>query len=443
LNANGSATVTVVVQDNGGTANGGVDKSTNTFTISVTPVNDAPSVTFSITNATNTVIAILGTGPVTNTSFAAFSPGPANESSQTLLGYTVTVDQPSLFAVLPAIDNSGTLTFVPTNIGTVTVTVVVQDSGGTANGGVDKSTNTFTIVIKPLEVPSLGGIPSFSLDALNTPARKVTNAVPVSDSLDPKLVKSAEFDLITKVLKVIPVGGQDGSTNRTTVMVQVQFDDGTSQTIPIEVLIYQPLLTTVPSGFYNSSFGTPIFNRQTSLYEQHVVVSNNTPFDFTALRITATNLPPTITLRNSTLATNGFSYIEYLLTVPSGGSVTLMLEYFNASRGAFPPGVPGLKLELLNETRTVTPPAGATPTGVSIYPGYTPAGAPSAKYYIEFQTVLGRRYYVQYKDAVGDAWKTSPVIIIGTGGVLNWQDAGPPNTETPPGPTRFYQIIAQ
>src|SRR5258708_20156473 len=42
--ANGSATVTVQIHDNGGTANGGVDTSAaQTFTINVTSVNDVPS----------------------------------------------------------------------------------------------------------------------------------------------------------------------------------------------------------------------------------------------------------------------------------------------------------------------------------------------------------------------------------------------------------------
>ena len=42
-NANGSATVTVKLHDNGGTANGGIDTSASqTFLITVTPVNDAP-----------------------------------------------------------------------------------------------------------------------------------------------------------------------------------------------------------------------------------------------------------------------------------------------------------------------------------------------------------------------------------------------------------------
>ncbi len=45
-NAFGSATVSVSAQDNGGTANGGSDTSaTQTFTITINPVNDAPSIT--------------------------------------------------------------------------------------------------------------------------------------------------------------------------------------------------------------------------------------------------------------------------------------------------------------------------------------------------------------------------------------------------------------
>ena len=45
-NAFGSATITLVAQDNGGTANGGNDTSASqTFDITVTPVNDAPAFT--------------------------------------------------------------------------------------------------------------------------------------------------------------------------------------------------------------------------------------------------------------------------------------------------------------------------------------------------------------------------------------------------------------
>lgn len=173
-----------------------------------------------------------------------------------------------------------------------------------------------------------------------------------------------------------------------------------------------------------------------------MVVSNNTPFNFTALRITATNLAGTaITLRNATLTNGGLPYVEHNLPVPAGGSVTLTLEYFNASRGAFPPGVPGLRLELLNQARPLTPPPGAVPVAVRGFRGFTPDGR--TKFYIEFPTRVGVVYYVQYMDAIGDPWKTSPVTINGTGAILNWLDEGPPNTDSLPSATRFYRVIGE
>src|SRR6185369_3797463 len=39
----GTAVITVIVTDDGGTLNGGVNTTTRTFAITVTPVNDAPT----------------------------------------------------------------------------------------------------------------------------------------------------------------------------------------------------------------------------------------------------------------------------------------------------------------------------------------------------------------------------------------------------------------
>ncbi len=144
-NANGSAIVTVIAQDNGGTGNGGVDRTTNSFTVTVTAVNDAPTVTF----ASNTVVVLEDSGAASLTGFAVFSPGPANESAQSLVGYTLANNNSALFASPPALDNPGTLTFLPAAnaVGSATVTVIAQDNGGTANGGVDRTTNSFTITI--------------------------------------------------------------------------------------------------------------------------------------------------------------------------------------------------------------------------------------------------------------------------------------------------------
>src|SRR6185503_19843254 len=43
-NASGTSTITVTVQDDGGTANGGTNIFTRTFSVTVNPVNDAPTI---------------------------------------------------------------------------------------------------------------------------------------------------------------------------------------------------------------------------------------------------------------------------------------------------------------------------------------------------------------------------------------------------------------
>jgi hypothetical protein len=148
-NRNGTATVTVKLHDNGGTANGGVDTSPEqTLTITITPVNDAP--TFDLI-ASNT--AAEDAGPQTiNGALTNASPGPF-ESGQTLT-LAVTNNNNALFSVQPSIDlGTGALkyTSAPNANGNAIVTVRLQDDGGTANGGVDQTTKTFTITVTPVD----------------------------------------------------------------------------------------------------------------------------------------------------------------------------------------------------------------------------------------------------------------------------------------------------
>jgi hypothetical protein len=146
LNANGTVTVTVAAHDNGGTAGGGADASAaHTFSIEITPVNDAPSFT---PGANQTAVSLLGAVTVQGWA-GGITPGPPDESSQSVT-FTVVADKPGLFSVQPAIAPDGTLTYRPAllALGTATISIRAVDSGGTANGGVDTSTvRTFTIAI--------------------------------------------------------------------------------------------------------------------------------------------------------------------------------------------------------------------------------------------------------------------------------------------------------
>ena len=154
-NAFGTATITLRVMDDGGTANGGVDVSpTQDFVITVNAVNDAPSFTKGADQA-----VFDNAGPVTVNPWAtAISPGPANESGQTVAFQVTDNTAPGLFAAAPAVSSTGVLTFtpaiVPAGTSTATITLQAMDNGGTANGGVDTSpTQTFDIAITHVNVP--------------------------------------------------------------------------------------------------------------------------------------------------------------------------------------------------------------------------------------------------------------------------------------------------
>jgi outer membrane biosynthesis protein TonB len=142
----GVAGVTVTASDDGGTIGGGVDTSSAvSFTITVQPVNDAPS--FSL-GGSQLVLSALGAQKISGF-VSKITCGPPSESSQRA-SLVVTTDKPGLFLVPPAISSDGTLTYTPRllGLGVATVTVYAVDDGGTANGGADTSPQqTFTITI--------------------------------------------------------------------------------------------------------------------------------------------------------------------------------------------------------------------------------------------------------------------------------------------------------
>ena len=109
--ANGSATVTVQVMDDGGMANGGDDLSAaQTFVITVVPVNDAPSIALL---GDQTVAEDAGAQSVPGFAFDFNPGGGADETGQSIAGFVVSNDNNALFAAQPDIAGDGTLTYTP------------------------------------------------------------------------------------------------------------------------------------------------------------------------------------------------------------------------------------------------------------------------------------------------------------------------------------------
>lgn len=152
-NVNGSALFLAKfqVQDNGGTANGGInlDATARVLTIKITSVNDAPS------GAANTVATSINTPYTFKTGdfhFSDLTDNPPNAflavkiSTLPLVGALtdngVTVTAGTRISVADI--TSGKLKFTPAMNGTGTVyasfTFQLQDNGGTANGGFDTDT---------------------------------------------------------------------------------------------------------------------------------------------------------------------------------------------------------------------------------------------------------------------------------------------------------------
>lgn len=149
-NAFGSATVTIKLSDDGGTANGGNDTKVATFNINVTPVNDQPS----FTQGDNEIVnEDSGTHSVANWATAI---NVGEFESDTPIFSIVGNTDPSLFLAGPEVSANGTLSYIlaPDAFGTALLTVVLTDTGGTDNEGVNASIpHFFTITVLPVNDP--------------------------------------------------------------------------------------------------------------------------------------------------------------------------------------------------------------------------------------------------------------------------------------------------
>jgi hypothetical protein len=149
---NGTATITVTVDDGTGAGNATIQK---TFDIVVDPVNDAPSFT---PGATVTVDE--DSGPYSAGWATSISAGPADEITQTLTFNLTGNTNPGLFSTAPAIAANGTLTFTPAEDanGSAEVTVSLSDNGGTADNGDDTSDS----VQLTINVTARNDVPTFT-----------------------------------------------------------------------------------------------------------------------------------------------------------------------------------------------------------------------------------------------------------------------------------------
>jgi hypothetical protein len=129
-------------------------------------VNDAPSFTKGADQTINEDAGFQFVAWATN-----ISTGAANEFQS--LNFLITNNSnPTLFSSTPSIGSSGFLSYSPASnaSGSATITVVLKDNGGTANGGQDTSAEqTFTITVNAVNDAPVNQFPFSPNTFINTP----------------------------------------------------------------------------------------------------------------------------------------------------------------------------------------------------------------------------------------------------------------------------------
>ena len=307
----GTATVSVSISDNGGTANGGVDTSTiQTFDINVTLVNDEPSFTVGPNQIVNEDVGANSVaGWATN-----ILAGPPDESGQVLTFNITANDNPSLFSAGPAVAANGVLTFTTAANanGTANITLELMDDGGTANGGDDTSPpQNFSITITPVnDEPSYTSGGDVTVDE-NSGAYNNTWATAVSAGPANENSQTLNFNIVNvsnnTLFSVQPTVDATGNLSFTpatdefgtsTVTINLMDDagtanggDDTSADITFDITVSEvneaPVLANIPDANVD---------------------------EMTLLSFTASATDPNVPAQNLTFSLGG--------TVPAGASIT-------------------------------------------------------------------------------------------------------------------------
>jgi hypothetical protein len=283
-NQDGSALITVVAKDSGGTLFGGNDTSApQSFLITVTAFNDQPSfnLTSPITTPNEDCCIGLITAPGLVTAIDPGAGGAGSEGSQTLT-FVIANDHPEYFKTQPSIKINGTtgdLTYEPnTNaFGLATLQIKLVDNGGTAFGGVDTSvTKQFIIEIFGTDdVPTISTIPNV------TTGKGTDSAATLFTVNDPDITNPASLGVTFS-----HVSGPTIAQN-----FSVGVSGGTRALIitPVAGLTGLPLTETISASVTDVNSGLPFYLNPPPFG------TITTTFTFT---VTDLNNPPTISTLN-------------------------------------------------------------------------------------------------------------------------------------------------
>ena len=194
-NANGAATVTVQLKDNGGVDRGGVDVSgLQSFTLNVRPINDAPVLTVPGARVIDEDTSLT----ITGVSLTDVDAG-TQQLQVTLTAPRGTLGFGSTTGVTLTGNNSGTITLVGTQtdlntalgsftylgqrdvFGTDRITIVADDRGNTGGGGRKSDTKTIDITVNAVNDAPILNVSSLTRTVLEDISTVVGNGIRITD----------------------------------------------------------------------------------------------------------------------------------------------------------------------------------------------------------------------------------------------------------------------
>lgn len=173
---------------------------------------------------------------------------------------------------------------------------------------------------------------------------------------------------------------------------------------------------------------------QTGLFEQEITISNEGAA-VAAFRVTATGLPDKVELYNRSGVSGGSPFIDYKESLEGGETVLLTVEFFDPNRSLRTP--PDYTVTSIDATPAVGPVIDESNAVSASVRKYLPEGA-----LVEFPSIAGERYVIQYTDDGGTRWTTAAMDVIGSGNRTLWLDNGPPKTPSIPdqNSNRSYRV---
>jgi len=171
-------------------------------------------------------------------------------------------------------------------------------------------------------------------------------------------------------------------------------------------------------------------------FEQRLVLENTTGIDCPSvgLRLVFTDIEEGIAVENQTGVTpdEGHPMIEWRTDFPDGATQEVSVIY--VSMGAFRPDQhpPTVTAHYILTNEVVAP--GQDGGLIIDYIRVLDDG----RVVLEFLSVAGHSYEIDYKPTMHEAWVTVPVLLEAGANRTQWIDHGPPATP-PLGPSRFYR----